>query len=244
MPVEQAVLDFHPVEEYGEPGQQRMLRGLLVAAVRDMVLSNVNAVQRAGLRVASVDLTSFAVLRSLGIDRCGRRRHRGAGRHRLAGHQHRGPPGRCAAVRAHPADGRPGRHRRRGRHPGHDPPAGRGAQAGAGAERHRPRAAARAPAARWRAPPPTFVDEVRSSLDYYASSAPAGGGCKRLVLSGGGSRLQRPGRAARGRHAAAGHGRQPPEQRQIGRTGLSDEQIDFVQPLVAVPVGLALGADR
>ncbi len=71
MPVEQAVLDFHAVEEVNEPGQPRMLRGLLVAAVRDMVLSNVNAAQKAGLRVTSVDLTPFAVLRSLGcVRRC------------------------------------------------------------------------------------------------------------------------------------------------------------------------------
>jgi type IV pilus assembly protein PilM len=30
----------------------------------------------------------------------------------------------------------------------------------------------------------------------------------------------------------------------VGRTGLSSEQVDFVQPLATVPVGLALGADR
>jgi type IV pilus assembly protein PilM len=28
----------------------------------------------------------------------------------------------------------------------------------------------------------------------------------------------------------------------IGRTGLDDTQLDFVKPLAAVPVGLALGA--
>jgi len=28
----------------------------------------------------------------------------------------------------------------------------------------------------------------------------------------------------------------------IGRTGLDDAQLDFVKPLAAVPVGLALGA--
>jgi type IV pilus assembly protein PilM len=66
MPVDQAVLDFHPVEEVAAPGQPRVLRGLLVAAVRDVVLANVNAVQRAGLRVTGVDLTSFAVLRAMG----------------------------------------------------------------------------------------------------------------------------------------------------------------------------------
>ncbi|GMA85125.1 hypothetical protein GCM10025868_03750 [Angustibacter aerolatus] len=65
MPVDQAVLDFHPVEDLTSPGQPRMVRGMLVAAVRSVVLTNVNAVQRAGLSVTGVDLTSFAVLRSM-----------------------------------------------------------------------------------------------------------------------------------------------------------------------------------
>src|SRR3954453_22776727 len=65
MPVDQAVLDFHPVEDVATPGQPRALRGLLVAAVRDVVLANVNAVQQAGLHVTGVALTSFAILRSM-----------------------------------------------------------------------------------------------------------------------------------------------------------------------------------
>jgi type IV pilus assembly protein PilM len=42
-----------------------MLRVLLVAAARDMVDSALAAVQKAGLQPSMVDLTSFAVLRSL-----------------------------------------------------------------------------------------------------------------------------------------------------------------------------------
>ncbi len=65
MPVDQAVLDFHPLEEVtGERG--RTVRGLLVAAARDTVLANVRCAERAGLTPTSVDLTSFAVLRALG----------------------------------------------------------------------------------------------------------------------------------------------------------------------------------
>jgi type IV pilus assembly protein PilM len=66
MPVENAVLDFHPVEQFAGPAGQAMLRGLLIAASREMVLGNVRAVEAAGLTASSVDLTSFAVLRSLG----------------------------------------------------------------------------------------------------------------------------------------------------------------------------------
>ena len=42
-----------------------MLRGLLVAASRDMVNASLEAVQKAGLSPVMVDLTSFAVIRSL-----------------------------------------------------------------------------------------------------------------------------------------------------------------------------------
>jgi len=65
MPVEQAVLDFHPIEELVSDSGGRVLRGLLVAASRDMVNASLEAVQRAGLSPVMVDLTSFAVVRSL-----------------------------------------------------------------------------------------------------------------------------------------------------------------------------------
>lgn len=243
MPVDQAVLDFHPVEEYGEPGQQRMLRGLLVAAVREMVLSNVNAVQRAGLRVGSVDLTSFAVLRSLGsfgaadadtvalVDVGSRVTnivvHRAGTplfvRILLMGGQDVTDAvadtlgvTRSAAEALKQSPGLQGIDHEQQLN------AGRALDSTAAA----------------------FVDEVRGSLDYFASSAPAGVRLQRLVLSGGGSRLH--GLADRLEAATrlpvtVGN---PLSSIAVGRTGLTDEQIDFVQPLVAVPVGLALGADR
>src|ERR671926_143277 len=66
MPVDQAVLDFFPVEELTDSGGARTLKGLLVAAARETVLANVRAAELAGLSVRAVDLTPFAVLRSLG----------------------------------------------------------------------------------------------------------------------------------------------------------------------------------
>src|SRR4051812_17014021 len=65
MPVDQAILDFHPLEEFTNETGGRMLRVLLVAAARDMVGSAVEAVEKAGLSPSMVDLNSFAVLRSL-----------------------------------------------------------------------------------------------------------------------------------------------------------------------------------
>jgi type IV pilus assembly protein PilM len=86
-----------------------------------------------------------------------------------------------------------------------------------------------------------FVDEIRNSLDYYAASTP-GVPLERILLSGGGSRLD--GLAERLSAATrlpvvAGD---PLASLKIGRTGLDDDQLAFVRPLAAVPVGLALGA--
>jgi type IV pilus assembly protein PilM len=86
-----------------------------------------------------------------------------------------------------------------------------------------------------------FVDEVRGSLDYYLAST-GSAPIARLSLTGGGARLA--GLAARLQVATrltvdAGN---PMHSLTVGRTGLSPEQLAFIQPLAAVPVGLALGA--
>ena len=65
MPVEQAILDAHPLEEMVAEDGARGLRVLLVAAGRDMVAGHVAAIQGAGLTPAGIDLNSFALLRSL-----------------------------------------------------------------------------------------------------------------------------------------------------------------------------------
>ena len=116
MPVETAILDFHPLEEFTNDSGARMLRVLLVAAARDMVDSALHAVELAGLQPAMVDLTSFAVLRTqagagTGLGPGGR----GARRHRRQRHQHCRAPGRRPPLRAHPAHGRRRHHRRRRR---------------------------------------------------------------------------------------------------------------------------------
>jgi type IV pilus assembly protein PilM len=63
IPLDQALLDFTPL---GEPdAASDTISGVLVAAPRSPVVSAVQAVERAGLRVARVDLSSFALLRSI-----------------------------------------------------------------------------------------------------------------------------------------------------------------------------------
>lgn len=67
--VDEANLDHHLLEELevvGEDGKpRRVSRILLVAAAREMVDSYVDAARAAGLRVTSVDLLPFALLRAL-----------------------------------------------------------------------------------------------------------------------------------------------------------------------------------
>ena len=64
VPVADALLDFYPISESeGENGPQ--VNGLLVAAVKEAVLGNVQAVELAGLNPVEVDLIPFALSRSI-----------------------------------------------------------------------------------------------------------------------------------------------------------------------------------
>ena len=64
VPVNDALLDFYPVWTE-ETDQGPMVHGLLVAAIREAVLANVEAAEQAGLHVAEVDLIPFALTRLL-----------------------------------------------------------------------------------------------------------------------------------------------------------------------------------
>jgi type IV pilus assembly protein PilM len=64
MPLNNAVLDFHPLGIFDTPAGPRQ-RVVLVAAQRDMVERLLGAVRRAGLTAEGVDLSAFALIRSL-----------------------------------------------------------------------------------------------------------------------------------------------------------------------------------
>ena len=86
----------------------------------------------------------------------------------------------------------------------------------------------------------TLVEEVRGSIDYYMAQ-PGSARVGRVVLSGGGSCLS----GLVPRLAAATRlpvdTARPLARLQTGRRGLSDAQLPHAEPLVAGPVGLALG---
>jgi type IV pilus assembly protein PilM len=64
MPLNNAVLDFHPLGIFDTPAGPRQ-RVVLVAAQRDMIERLLAAVRRAGLTAEGVDLSAFALIRSL-----------------------------------------------------------------------------------------------------------------------------------------------------------------------------------
>jgi type IV pilus assembly protein PilM len=243
MPVEQAILDFHPLEEFTNDSGGRMLRVLLVAAARDMVDSALVAVTRAGLSPEMVDLTSFAVLRSLvSMDSMGLDSLQaealvdvGANITNIVVHQG-GVPRFVRILLMGGSDITDAVAERLGVQPesaeqvkqetGMSPvagategtPAGRAIEATAGA----------------------FVEEVRGSLDYFMAQ-PGAARINRVVLSGGGSRLtglpERLSAATRLPVQAA----RPMSTLKLGKTGLTPDQLAYVEPTVTVPVGLAMG---
>jgi type IV pilus assembly protein PilM len=242
MPVETALLDFYPLEDLAGEGGTKMVRGLLVAASRDMVTSHLAAVQKAGLKPEMVDLTAFALLRSLAeMDEVG-----------LGGEAEVlvDVGARVTNVIVH--EGGVPRFVRILLMGGQDVTDAVVDRAGVTAAQAtalkqeigmqeisgtmETQAAGRVMAAAGQA----FVDQIRGSLDYYSASS-GSRPVSRLVLTGGGSRLI--GLATRLAEAT----RVPVVQGNafadltVGKTGLSPEQLSFVEPLASVPVGLALG---
>jgi type IV pilus assembly protein PilM len=238
IPVEEAVLDFIPLEEVVSDSS-RLYRGLLVAASQDAVLDAIRAVQKAGLKVATVDLTPFAVLRVAGAhDSFGMAGPEavvdiGAKVTNIIVHE-AGIPKFVRILLLGGDDITGAIVEKLGISP-----------AEAEALKRNPAALAEPSAASARKVVDQalieFVDEVRGSVDYFVAMS-GGRPLSRFVLSGGGSLsdglAQRLATAVR---TPVEYGR-PFAQVQIGKTGLSPEQLQYVEPLSAVPVGLAMGA--
>lgn len=69
IPVEEAILSYEIIGDYMTPADEHMMEVLLVAASRDMINGAVTTVEAAGLKLERIDLTAFALVRSLmGID--------------------------------------------------------------------------------------------------------------------------------------------------------------------------------
>lgn len=185
IPVEDAELDVHVLGEYTTEEDVRMLRVLLVAAHKDTVASHVAVASQAGLRPVGVDLNPFAVLRTL---------RTGDGVGRVEGEEVLVDVGAGVTNIVVHVDGVP-RFVRILALGGDDITnalaAGLDLETGEaesfkrriGLDEHSDDPAAGIVDDHAR----TFVDEIRSSLDYY--QAQHGGRIARVVLTGGGSLL-------------------------------------------------------
>jgi type IV pilus assembly protein PilM len=243
MPVDQAVLDFHPLEELTADNGGRVLRGLLVAASREMVNSSLEAVQKAGLSPVMVDLTSFAVVRSLAdADHLGLGApvealvDVGARVTNIVVHQG-GVPRFVRILLMGGQDVTDAVAERMGVPQQQAEALKQQLGLGGPADGMDVQAASRVVEAVGAA----FVDEIRGSLDYYLASS-GSAPISRLVLTGGGARLGGLAQRLQVTTRVPVETGTPMHSLQVGRTGLSPEQIAFVEPLAAVPVGLALGA--
>jgi type IV pilus assembly protein PilM len=242
MAVDQALLDYYPLEELTTEDGTRSYRGLLVAAQRDMVEAELAAVTGAGLNPVMVDLTAFAVLRSLAeADNLGMGSTMealidvGARVTNIVVHEG-GVPRFVRILLMGGADvtdalaERTGSEQMEAEALKHE--------MGMSTDHDDPKAQAAGRV--MEAAGQSFIDQVRSSLDYYMAS-PGARPIERIVVTGGGSRLTG--------LVAKLHDSTRVEvligsafaELSVGKTGLSPEQVEFVEPLAAVPVGLALG---
>ncbi len=65
IPVDEAVLDFQVVSRYTDDEGVAKQQVLLVAAQRDMVRKFMDAARKAGLKIAGIDVSAFALIRAL-----------------------------------------------------------------------------------------------------------------------------------------------------------------------------------
>ena len=237
MPVDEAVLDYNVIGEF-EQDDRRMLRMLLVAAQRSMVEQLVSAVTAAKLQAMGLDLIPFALVRSVGATDVALDLEEGVveeaivdiGAHitNIVVHGR----GETRFVRILPSGGRDVTVAI-GRATGVDDDVAerlkRGEQFEGGPAPQQVRQAALQRAA-------SFVDEVRSSLEFYTAQA-KDARIGKVLVTGGGSRLEGLFELMRQRipvpvEPGGVFGRVPHQ--------LDPADVAAAEPLLAVAIGLAL----
>lgn len=244
IPVDEAILDFQILEEFTNTDNERMIRLLLVAAQRDMIESLLRTLDHARLDATVVDLVPLALLRTLGDGKAttfesgyagtGEGAEAivdiGAGVTNIVVHENGTPrfvrilvsggqhvtDALATALQTTPEEAEMLKR-----------------QAAFGGV---PDEAKRIIEDRTN----SVLEEVRGSLDYY-SAQPESTGLSRVVLTGGGSCIEdlAP-RLASATGIATEYGH-PLASVRLGALGLTPEQLAEAEPLISVPVGLALG---
>lgn len=241
LPVEEAVLDFDILEELEQEGR-RMVRILLVAAQKAMVNGLVQAAEASRLRPVGLDLIPFALVRSVGgidsldVEAAGEEAliDIGADVTNMCVHD-RGVP---RFVRILPTGGSDvtvaiARSLSVSEDDAERLKRGEPVEGGPDLEEVRQVALGRAS---------TFVDEIRSSLEFYAAQTP-GAAVGRVLVTGGGSKLEGLIDLLQQRLAATVE-RGRVFERVEPRLKLDPELLEDTEPLLAVAVGLAIPEGR
>ena len=235
IPVEDAQLDYHVLDEVEGDDGSRTLRILLVAAHKDMLALQMEAAQAAGLKPVGVDLNPFAQLRVLGRERTFADGPEvlvdiGGGVTDIVVHDNGVPTFVRILVLGGDditdalAAGMSTTHEEADRVKQEDPTPGDATAARIVDEHAR-----------------QFVDEVRGSLDYYRTQVASNASIQKVTLTGGGALL--PGLADR-----LGQATNLPVQ--IGNpfdvfsaknTSFGEGELARVGPTLVTAVGLALG---
>jgi type IV pilus assembly protein PilM len=237
IPVEQTELDYAVLGEHEAANGQQVLRVLLVAAEKGMIAGHLEAVTGAGLRPAGIDLNPIAVLRALApVAGLGEGAEAlvdvGAKVTNMVVHDN----GELRFVRILAMGGEEITATLQ-QALGLDRDAAEQAKLAASAGEGDNPAAGELVTQRLDA----FVAEVRGSLDFYRSQLDATQ-LARVIVSGGGSLLgPLAERLADAVDVPVERGRTLASVR-VGRLGLPAEQLAELEPTIAVPVGLALGA--
>ena len=243
IPVDEAILDFQILEQFVGPEQEPMMRILLVAAQSDMVRSLLAAVDGAGLSASLVDVIPFSLIRALASSELDLGATEptseaivcvGGGVTNVVVHE-RGVPrfvrmlitGGNEITEAIASE----------LHIDPDTAEDLKRRADVGSTDELEARAGRITTDRLS----PFVEEVRGSIDYYRAQA-AGGDIGRVLLTGGGSQV--PGlpdrlRQVLGVPVEIGH---PLLGVRVGRVGIPEDRLIDSEPLLTVPIGLALAA--
>lgn len=238
MSVDEAVLDYDPIGEF-EHEDRRMLRMLLVAAQRVMVETEVASVTTARLDPVGLDLIPFALVRAIGtieegmdLEEVGDEAIVDIGAHitNIVVHNR----GATRFVRILPSGGRDVTLAIARATGVEDDVAerlkrGESVEGAPTVEDTRPVTMQRAGA---------FVDEVRSSLEFYTAQSP-NSRIDRVLISGGGSKLDGLLELLRGRIPVPVE-RGAVFQRMASRLSLSEEALREAEPVLTVAVGLAI----
>lgn len=241
IPVDDAILDFQILDDVLGEGEDPQMRVLLAAGQRDMVANHLSAVERAGLRVRAVDVVPFSLVRALASDpspfdsdvRAEAIVCVGGGVTNIVVHENGVPRFvrvllvggdditeaivRELNVQIDEAESL----KRRADISSGDPDVARAGRVVA--DRLAP-----------------LVEEIRGSLDYYMAQAQSGT-VDRVLVTGGGSRIAGLMERLQAQLGARVEPARPLDGVRIGsRVGLGDDELAELEPVLTVPVGLAL----